>query len=677
MPRLIFDDQPEAQRIRPQAPQVGVLEDVARSAAAGVGRGVASIPGLLGDLQTGGEAAAVWGRRMLAGDEEAEALRQSQERAGRVLPTTEEVVKAAAPYAPGITYDPQTTAGEYTRTGLEFGTGAALTAPLAGARTAGQIARTAIGTGVIPGLASEAAGQATEGTALEPWARGAAAIGTGVAGHALTSPTNAQQVLGRAAGNVTPEQLQAAEELFLQAQAMGVPVTRGQALHTVTGGATSLPDVQRVMEGSGALRGFFAPTAEGIQTAGRNALDEIVSPQTSQQAMVGPEAAKAADQALGRVRRRINDLETPLYDRAKPALIPAEDMAVLMNDPVYRQTIAELRTDPRLQAEVNGLPDNSVAFNDVVQRRMGEILDRNDPVDPRSTTPMERRGVERPRQLVREAANMASAGEYGNALAEAARLRERYLDPLMAGPLGGLMRSKNTQGAIDTLFPQGKVQPSPGEISRAVSGLVNSEGGEMAARQLVRSYLQGTFDQATRSIQSGPNQWGGATFNAAVRGNPAMRANLEAAITSLPNGRETWAGFERFLDVMEATGSRQRMGSGTSFNNELIGQMQRGGAVTDVAKTLTGSPLSFPARIREQIDTWNMGRSVDQLAGLMTDPRMAGRFRELATAAPGSAKSMRLVASLAATAQRAQNADREYEPGQSLAAPRPRKLRFD
>lgn len=73
--------------------------------------------------------------------------------------------RAADTIAPNVrSYQPQTTAGEYTQTVGEFLPG-------------GVLAKAPIMAGVIPGLASEAAGQATEGTAIEPYARVIAAVG--------------------------------------------------------------------------------------------------------------------------------------------------------------------------------------------------------------------------------------------------------------------------------------------------------------------------------------------------------------------------------------------------------------------------------------------------------------------------------------------------------------------
>lgn len=69
---------------------------------------------------------------------------------------------------------PQTTAGEYAATVAEFLPGA-----VAGP---GNVLRNALMFGALPGAASEFAGQRTEGTPLEPYARTAAALGTGFLG---------------------------------------------------------------------------------------------------------------------------------------------------------------------------------------------------------------------------------------------------------------------------------------------------------------------------------------------------------------------------------------------------------------------------------------------------------------------------------------------------------------
>jgi hypothetical protein len=130
-------------------------------------------------------------------------------------------VDMAAPQVRG--FEPQTTAGEYAQTVGEFLPGAMI--------GPGNMAGNAIRYGVLPGLASEAAGQATEGTAYEPYARIAAALGTPL----LTGrPTqNAAPILPR----VDPEDAKMAETLMAQ----GIRPTVGQ---------TTGSDFLRRMEGT-------------------------------------------------------------------------------------------------------------------------------------------------------------------------------------------------------------------------------------------------------------------------------------------------------------------------------------------------------------------------------------------------------------------------------------------
>ena len=152
---------------------VGVGEDVARSAAAGVRRGIEGIAGMGGDIRETAGAGAGWlfgeGARDFFTAQTPDELKvipglQDQ------LPTTADVRKVTNA-AVGTAYQPQTTAGEYARTVGEFAP-AAVFGP-------GGLARRAATQAVAPAVVSEAAGQATEGTAAEPWAR----LGGALAGN--------------------------------------------------------------------------------------------------------------------------------------------------------------------------------------------------------------------------------------------------------------------------------------------------------------------------------------------------------------------------------------------------------------------------------------------------------------------------------------------------------------
>lgn len=98
---------------------------------------------------------------------------------GDMLPSAERVDQAIDDVIPGERHEPQTTAGEYSRTVGEFAPGLAF--PGGATRTVlGQVGSRIATNVVAPALASEAAGQATEGTGYEPWARLGGAVAGGV-----------------------------------------------------------------------------------------------------------------------------------------------------------------------------------------------------------------------------------------------------------------------------------------------------------------------------------------------------------------------------------------------------------------------------------------------------------------------------------------------------------------
>jgi len=149
--------------------------DLAKSAGSGVLRGVTNVldtPAMVGQLAQGLGTAAY---EKVTGNKPNEDFMRGMN--APILPLgidpretyARDAVTAAAPGA--VDYDPKTTSGEYTQTGTEFATGAAI----AGGP------RAIVRYGLMPGIASETAGQVTEGTPYEPWARAAAAIGTSLA----------------------------------------------------------------------------------------------------------------------------------------------------------------------------------------------------------------------------------------------------------------------------------------------------------------------------------------------------------------------------------------------------------------------------------------------------------------------------------------------------------------
>jgi hypothetical protein len=163
------------------------LEDAAKSVGAGLANATAGTFGALGDLRnlasSGIDAA---GSELGVSPDKVQAFKDMIAKAAKLTPvtrtiadapTSRDIINSAPDPIVSPDYQPQTTLGSYLKTGAEFAP--ALVDPeMAGPtalKTAGNVARRV----VLPALASETAGQVTKGTAAEPYARAAAAFGTG------------------------------------------------------------------------------------------------------------------------------------------------------------------------------------------------------------------------------------------------------------------------------------------------------------------------------------------------------------------------------------------------------------------------------------------------------------------------------------------------------------------
>lgn len=608
-------------------PAMSTTEDVARSAGSGARNVVESTLGMVGDLRELPRNIAMWGMEKLGAPPEAtERLRDAKlfpTMPGLdAAPTTEDIRNNVTDPLIGdaLKHEPQTIPGKFTQTGVEFlpaafGNRASLF------RRAAQVA--------VPAASSETAGEIAHEIApeYEPWVRAAAAIFGGGA-VAATSPRTAAQTVSRAVEGATPQQMTQAEALFQQAQRQGTPITRLEAVQQVTSGGTRAGDIQRVVEGQGGLRDFMAPRPAQNEAAARQTFDTITPP-TPAPSTIGPAVGREAEGVVTDVRQKINDITEPMYKAAEPKKVDAATFQRIQQAPGWKEARKAVRSNPQLGRYVKGMPDDSVGFLNEVQKYLRQQGDNAaGPMNAQRNQQISA-GYGTDATTVRQAAEQASP-EFAQAVQVQADLRQRYLDPLLQGPIGKIAsKDTGTQDAINALFPRNPLPNSQGEIGRTV-GLL-AKRNPYAARQLVRAHIESTFNQASKELQSGANQFGGAGFRAKLVGNPQQAANLEASIRALPNGDDLWKGFDRFLEVMEAQGQRQRIGSQTAFNQEALKDLSGGSALGTSATLAAGGGLQIPSKVRDVVERWRLGRNVDEIARLITDPQGARVFRELAT----------------------------------------------
>lgn len=639
----LFDDLPDA--------KPGYAEDVAKTVLPGVARGVASIVGLPRALdEFAGLAAAQPGRayNKYFGSgkyEDTPAMKEGERLAAGAtdLPTPFGDISLKQPSGSSIVhgvekvfgplYEPKTVPGQFADTVAQFAAGWPLTAGSAASRVA-QI--------VVPALSSESLGQLTKGSWVETPARvlGGLVGAGGVA--AVGRRSNPERMVASSVRNATAQQLDDVERLLADSARAGVPITRAEAMAQVAGGQTRLNDIQRVVEGQGGLRDFMAQRPGQVDAASRRVFDSV-GPSTANPSMVGPQVGRTAEGLVNETRGIINQATDPLYKMAERVTIPPADMARLRNLPGWGEATNAIKSDPQLARYVRGMSEDSVGFANEVKKYLDQ-QGKNAAAPVNAQANMQRSaGYGADANAVRDAAMDASPW-YRGALAQQADLRSRYLDPLLAGPIGKIaQRDITTQNAIEALFPRNPLPGSAQEIGSAVGALA-AQSPKNAA-QLVRAHIESVFNNATKELQGGANQFGGANFVAQLRGNAQQAENLQAAVTALRGG-QTWTGVDRFLEILQATGQRQRPGSMTSFNNEILSEMKGAGVVRGAGQAATGGFAMLPKRVMEKFDQWNLGRNTDKLAQLLTDPSAASLFRSLAKVPPASHSAAALTARL-------------------------------
>ncbi|MCK1459163.1 hypothetical protein IVB34_12435 [Bradyrhizobium sp. 2] len=506
----------------------------------------------------------------------------------------------------------------------------------------GGFVRKVITQDVIPAAATIAAGRLTD---QNPYVKALAGFLAGGVGAAMSGPSSAEKLIrAKIPASVTEQDINRAGQLIEHAQTRGVALTWPEALSRVTGQPV-LTDTQRILESHAQTRPhmqeFFADRPAQIEQAARREFDNIgtVSPQPSN---IGPQAASAAEDTITAVRAAINRATRPSYDAAGQTLVPQAVHAQAMADPLFARTLHEVRNNPELSAYLHAHSDRSVAVYDAVKQQL-EQRSRNlaQPTNPDASqvgSSITGSLATEVRGAALDASRNAAHGptHYERALGEQTRLREQYLNPLLHGPLGKLADAPDTKRAINALFQSSPLPGSQQEVATAVRAIVARRPA--VAEQLVRAHAEMVFNEAARELQGGANQFAGAKFAKDIAGNSQQRENLRAAIEALPNGAARWQGFEHLLDIMAATGTRQPKGSLTAFNQLEVQSMSTGGLQELASKGI--SPGKWMSFANDTFKAWTLGRNLDQIARIITDPRSGDALRQIVRIPPGSDRAL-------------------------------------
>ncbi|WP_020678390.1 hypothetical protein [Methylopila sp. 73B] len=605
--------------------------DVAKSAAAGVADGVLSFGGSIGDVNTLAGRGLAWGLEKLAGADPSPQQREAIDavRGGPLAllhPKTTADLKRPVEAVTGPFHKPETTAGEYARTIGEFAPSAALGSGRLGARIVGDV--------LIPAVASETAGQVTEGTAAEPFARAAGALGGNLAVAGARAVAGAPtSVAARAARAVDPGQFDEAQRLAETARRVGVPLSGPEAIGEATRGGSKLADVQRTVEGS--LAGgtttsrFFSQRPQQVDAATRQVLDAI-APAPAAPSTLGPRAAQAAEVALDDVRRGINTATRPAYAAAEAHALDPADFEPIARDPAFAASLRRLRADEVLGPQFEGQPDNSIAVIDAVTKDMRDrgvaLANSANPGFSGLKSAAYSSGATEARDIARAPAR-GGVQAYDDALTMQSQARRQNLEPLEQGPLGRIATAADTPAAYGEILPTKPLAGGVDEITDAVRRL-RGQDAELPP-SLVRQSLADGFDQASRRIATGDNQSVGGRFANAVAGTPEQRATLDAVLEALglPEARQQ---TNDLLDVLRATSQRRPMGSPTDANRQINERLDQVAMPVAIAASPASAGSSVFSEIRDRVRQAAQDRAHSELAELFTAPDSVQLIRELA-----------------------------------------------
>jgi hypothetical protein len=358
--------------------------------------------------------------------------------------------------------------------------------------------------------------------------------------------------------------------------------------------------------------------------------------------MIAQSAQEAGQGALDFTRRSINDAAEPYYAALGSQTIPDAEYASMASDPAYRVTLRSVRQDPVLNGPLSSLPDNNLSVVNAVMKQ----LDRNRTASAQTALNPggnnERAAAFGSIRQRADALASAVSGDWRAARGTVAAGRAQFLDPLEAGPVGKIAATNDLSAQTGALYPQNPPTGAPLETSEAVAAL-NTQDPDIAAA-LTRQHLGNTFNQSSRSLSSGPNQYGGALYARNLLGNSEQAATLRAGLDAIdPSGRLSDR-LSTLADILQATGRRERPGSLTAHNAEDLKALALPPAPVRILGDL-GNPFEWMQHISQGIGAQMFKKNMDALAAALTDPDLdAVLARAKAAQSPGSMGNLPIVA---------------------------------
>lgn len=489
----------------------------------------------------------------------------------------------------------------------------------------GQLAQTAVRNivsapvpgAIVPSLLSaggeEALALPFKGTDLEPYARviGGLTAPLVSAPSALKSPM--ERMYSEATQRMTPAQIQEASRLQQQSFQSGMPVTSFEAMQQAAGGRTTLPALQRQVEGMPASAPQMAEfMAERGATTQRTLQEQF--PQTTR-AQLGTQMQKAAQAEQIALNKQLVEEAGPAFKAVKAKKIPMSWMTNLERESaVIAEASKAVDNSPAYQDLLKGFPDNSIARIESMRSYLQDKYDLLAPLTPGKVT-SEMLAYDNARRSLLEKADL-QVPAYAAARADYQKARERIVGPLTETPIPAIAQTSEVPKQFGELFATkaAEINLTPDKVTKAVRALAKTDPG--LPKEFLNQYMRASLENVQRaaSTQAGTV---GPRFADTIAKNTTQRANLEAAFVEIygDKGKQAAKGLNSMMNILEAQGRRLPAGSPTAEKGMLAEASM--GAISQTLK----QPLSAVGNLYQSIffarDYRNMAKAMTSPDGVM------------------------------------------------------------
>jgi hypothetical protein len=496
---------------------------------------------------------------------------------------------------------------------------------------AGRLAQTAIRNiasapvpgAIFPSLLSAGGEEALaipfQGTDLEPFARAVGGIATPLALAPMAIKSPLERMYSESTQRMTPEQIQAASQLQRQSFQAGMPVTSLEAMQQAAGGRTTLPALQRQVEGVPASAPQMAEFMAERGAATQRTLQEQF-PQTTR-AQLGTEMQLAAQAEQRALQKQLVEEAGPAYEAIKAKKIPMSWMTNLERESaVLAEAGRAVDNIPAYQDLLKGFPDNSIARIESMRQFLADKYD-NLAVAAQGKVTGEMLAYDKARQNLLAKADI-QVPAYAAARTDYQKARERIVGPLTETPIPAIAQTSEVPKQFGELFATkaAEINLTPDKVTKAVQALAKTDPG--LPKEFLNQYMRASLENVQRAATTQAGTVG-PRFADTIARNTTQRANLEAAFVEIygEKGKEAAKGLNNMLRILDAQGRRLPAGSPTAEKGMLAEASQ--GAVTQTLK----QPLSAIGNMYQSVffarDYQNMAKAMTSPDGVMALEKIA------------------------------------------------------